>query len=47
MSWYNEAVFYHIYPIGLTGAQAQTDYGTTVNRLNSLLPWTDHIQKLG
>ena len=27
MSWYNEAIFYHIYPLGLTGAPAQNDYG--------------------
>ena len=47
MSWYNEAVFYHIYPLGLTGAPAQNDYGTPVHRLNTLLPWIDHIQKLG
>ena len=47
MSWYNEAVFYHIYPLGLTGAPAQNDYGTPVHRLNTLLPWIDHIQELG
>ena len=47
MSWYNEAVFYHIYPLGLTGAPAQNNYGTPVHRLNTLLPWIDHIQKLG
>ena len=23
MSWYNEAIFYHIYPLGLTGAPAR------------------------
>ncbi len=24
MSWYNEAIFYHIYPLGLTGAPKKT-----------------------
>jgi hypothetical protein len=24
MSWYNEAIFYHIYPLGLTGARRST-----------------------
>ena len=26
MSWYNEAIFYHIYPLGLTGAPKQNAY---------------------
>ena len=34
MSWYNEAIFYHIYPLGLTGAPKENDYGTPVSRLN-------------
>ena len=42
MSWYNEAIFYHIYPLGLTGAPAQNDYGAPAHRLNTLLPWIDH-----
>ena len=29
MSWYNEAIFYHIYPLGLTGAPKQNDYSRT------------------
>ena len=41
MSWYNEAIFYHIYPLGLTGAPAQNDYGAPAHRLNTLLPWID------
>ena len=44
MSWYNEAIFYHIYPLGLTGAPKENDYGTPVHRLNTLLPWIDHIK---
>lgn len=47
MSWCNEAIFYHIYPLGLTGAPAQNDYGAPAHRLNTLLPWIDHIQKIG
>ena len=47
MSWYNEAVFYHIYPLGLTGAPKQNEYGETVHRLNKLLPWIDHIKEIG
>ena len=47
MAWYDEAVFYHIYPLGLTGAPKQNDYGEPVHRLTKLLPWIDHLKKLG
>ena len=47
MSWYNEATFYHIYPLGLTGAPKENDYGTPVHRLNTLLPWINHIKEIG
>ena len=47
MSWYNEAVFYHIYPLGLTGAPKQNEYEEPVHRLNTLLPWIDHIKEIG
>ena len=47
MAWYDEAVFYHIYPLGLTGAPKQNDYGEPVHRLGTLLPWIAHLNKLG
>ncbi len=47
MAWYDDAVFYHIYPLGLTGAPKHNDYGEPVHRLNTLLPWIDHLKKLG
>ena len=47
MSWYNEAIFYHIYPLGPTGAPKENDYGTPVHRLNTLLPWINHIKEIG
>ena len=47
MSWYNEAVFYHIYPLGLTGAPKQNEYREPVHRLNTLLPWIGHIKEIG
>ena len=47
MPWYNEAIFYHIYPLGLTGAPKQNPYGEPVHRLNTLLPWIAHIRDLG
>ncbi len=47
MSWYNEAIFYHIYPLGLTGAPKTNNYSAPVSRLNTLLPWIDHIKEIG
>ena len=47
MAWYDEAVFYHIYPLGLAGAPRKNDYGEPVHRLRTLLPWIGHVKKLG
>lgn len=47
MPWYDEAVFYHIYPLGLLGAPKQNDYGEPQHRLVLLVPWLDHLQRLG
>lgn len=47
MAWYDEAVFYHIYPLGLCGAPAQNPYGEPVHRLRKLIPWIEHIRALG
>lgn len=47
MAWYEEAVFYHIYPLGLTGAPEKNDYSAPESRLRALWPWVDHIRALG
>jgi len=47
MAWYDEAVFYHIYPLGLTGAPERNDYGQPSDRLKKLYPWVDHIKTMG
>lgn len=47
MAWYEEAIFYHIYPLGLTGAPKQNSYGEVEHRLNTLLPWITEIKNLG
>lgn len=47
MAWYDQAVFYHIYPIGLTDAPKQNPYTEPEHRLNTLLPWISHIKKIG
>ena len=47
MAWYDEAIFYHIYPLGLTGAPKENSYGEPEHRLNTLLPWISHIKAIG
>ncbi len=47
MAWYDEAVFYHIYPLGLTNAPKTNSYEEGEHRLNTLIPWIAHIKDLG
>lgn len=47
MAWYKEAIFYHIYPLGMTGAPKENTYSKPVHRLNTLLPWIPHIKGIG
>lgn len=47
MAWYDDAVFYHIYPLGMTGAPKENDYREPAERLNKLLPWISHIKNIG
>ncbi len=47
MAWYDEAIFYHIYPLGMTGAPKQNLYGEPKHRLNALIPFISQIKKLG
>jgi cyclomaltodextrinase len=47
-NWATDAVFYHIYPLGLCRAPGRNDFGSTpVPRLDALLPWLDHARDLG
>ena len=46
--WLQDAVVYHIYPLGLTGAPRRNDFrAAPIPRLEQLYPWLDHIQGLG
>ena len=44
--WFDEAVIYQIYPLGLCGAPEDND-GVTVPRILRLLDWVEHIQGTG
>jgi len=45
--WYNEAVFYHIYPLGLTGAPKENREEKVTHRMQELFPWIMHMKELG
>ncbi|MDY2937773.1 MAG: alpha-amylase family glycosyl hydrolase [Fusicatenibacter sp.] len=45
--WYETAEFYHIYPLGLTGAPKRNESEETVHRFEILNRWLPHIAKLG
>ena len=46
--WALDAIFYHVYPLGLLGAPARNDFGMPpVERLDRLTEWLDHIRRLG
>ena len=46
MAWYDEAVFYHIYPLGALGAPKNNDYGEPVHRLLELRSWIPHLKNM-
>lgn len=46
-AWYEEAVFYHIYPIGMTGAPRENRQEEVSHRFPELERWLDHIEDIG
>lgn len=46
-TWYEKAVFYHMYPLGMTGAPRDNTEAAVVNRFEELDRWIPHMQKLG
>ena len=44
--WYEEAVFYQIYPLGFCGAPFEND-GRLEHRILKVLDWIPHMKKLG
>ncbi len=46
MNWYNNAIIYHIYPLGFCGAPKFNEGGQTVNRLEKVLDWIPHLLEM-
>ena len=45
-TWYEQAVFYHIYPLGLLGAEKTNTLTETAHRFVALEDWIPHIHAL-
>ena len=45
--WYDNTVFYHMYPLGMSGAPFENREEKTVHRFQELEKWLPHIAKLG
>lgn len=46
-TWYERGVFYHMYPLGMTGAPKHNDATEITNRFSELNQWIPHIRSLG
>ncbi len=45
--WYEEAVFYHMYPIGMSGAPRHNESSEVVHRFQKLEEWLPYVADLG
>ena len=46
-TWYEKAVFYHIYPLGLLGAPKQNREGAVFDGMSELECWIPQMKALG
>ena len=48
MGWTEHAIWWHVYPLGAVGAPIRTpDADPEPHRLDRLVPWLDHVVRLG
>ena len=45
-NWINQAVFYHIYPLGFCGAPLLNTGSMPVNRIEKILEWIPHLKEM-
>lgn len=47
-AWWQDAVFYHIYPLGFCGALTPNDFHSPpIERLQKVIEWIPHMQEMG
>jgi glycosidase len=48
MSWPQDAIFYHLFPLGCLGAPERNSFdGPAANRLSDLTRWIDYLEEFG
>ncbi len=47
MAWFDSAVFYHMYPLGMVGAEPVNDYGEVRHRFDQLIAFIPYLKVLG
>ena len=47
MAWYDSAVFYHIYPLGLCGCPHDNTEETVGSHFDKLNEWAEHAHRIG
>lgn len=45
--WYDDSVFYHMYPLGMTGAPRENRKTEPVHRFEELMLWIPHMRAMG
>ena len=46
-AWYDTSVFYHMYPLGMTGAPRENHEEQSADRFRQLNAWIPHLKELG
>lgn len=46
MAWYDSTAFYHIYPLGLCGAEKKNDYIQKESKFKELDSWVEYMKNL-
>ena len=46
-NWYDNVVFYHMYPLGMSGAPFENRNPETEHRFDELKKWLPHVRELG
>ena len=45
--WYERGIFYHMYPLGMTGAPKENRESGTAHRFDELIRWIPYIADMG
>ena len=46
-AWYDNSVFYHMYPLGMVGAPKENHEALPADKFRELDAWIPHLKELG